>query len=265
MALRGLPRYHLEYAGSLPFRRAFLPDGRDIEHRSSRALNQGYAITGFPGLIYWPILTDGRSSVVVLVGDLPRCGAGGTRSHVIRTGAVSVSCDPALWTTLGARTPPSEFGWRRPTVADTIAKGASACQAQLWVLLRRVTLARLGRWALAIRGSRAQREARGMRESCGGRGLRISMTARITEPTRKPVHPMTIHSGIGFPTGRPISHIWKSRIAAIPTRIATGGARNRIHASRQLSRSLDGYRSHATTLIAAMKPANSIRQRIGKG
>lgn len=58
LALRGLPRYHLEYAGSLPFRRAFLPDGRGI--RNTRcALNQGYAITGFPGLIYLPVLTMG--------------------------------------------------------------------------------------------------------------------------------------------------------------------------------------------------------------
>ncbi len=44
---RGLPRYHLEYAGSLPFRRAFFPDGR-----ATFALNQGIAVTGLPGLIY---------------------------------------------------------------------------------------------------------------------------------------------------------------------------------------------------------------------
>jgi hypothetical protein len=48
---RGLPRYHLEYAGSLPFRRAFFPDGR-----TTCALNQGIAVTGLPGLIYWPAL-----------------------------------------------------------------------------------------------------------------------------------------------------------------------------------------------------------------
>ncbi len=46
---RGLPRYHLEYAGTLPLRRAYFPDGRTI-----CALNQGIAVTGFPGLIYSP-------------------------------------------------------------------------------------------------------------------------------------------------------------------------------------------------------------------
>jgi hypothetical protein len=35
----------------LPLRRAYFPDGR-----TERALNQGIAITGFPGLIYSPAL-----------------------------------------------------------------------------------------------------------------------------------------------------------------------------------------------------------------
>lgn len=97
---------------------------------TSDALNQGYAITGFPGLIYWPKLNAGRSSVIVLVGDLPRCGAGGTRSHAtdICIEPASGSRDPALWAALWARTPPIEAGWRRPTVADTIASDGEMCQ-----------------------------------------------------------------------------------------------------------------------------------------
>jgi len=34
---RGLPRYHLEYAGTLPLRRAYFPDGRAEHTRWIRA------------------------------------------------------------------------------------------------------------------------------------------------------------------------------------------------------------------------------------
>ena len=93
--------------------------------RRIHALNQGIAITGFPGLIYSPA-SEGFLQSLFSLGDLPRTGAGGTFSRV-RYLTRSRSLCGAVCAYSSQRS-----GQHRPTVADTIANGICACQAIFW-------------------------------------------------------------------------------------------------------------------------------------
>ena len=123
-AARGLPRYHLEYAGSLPFRRAFLPDGRDAGKRRAESglryngLSRTDLLARVNHRAFFSHCSRGRPSA------LRRWRDSQPRDRYPHPG----SRDPALWAALWARTPPIEAGWRRPTVADTIASDGRMCQ-----------------------------------------------------------------------------------------------------------------------------------------
>jgi len=64
---RGLPRYHLEYAGTLPLRRAYFPDGRDVLDMINTRAESGHRCNGLSRTDLLARLS-GLSSVVVLAG-----------------------------------------------------------------------------------------------------------------------------------------------------------------------------------------------------
>src|SRR5690242_9594341 len=126
-ATYGLPRYHLEYAGSLPFRRAFLPDGRNVYQRCAESglryngLSRTDLLAEAKCWAFFSHCSRGRPSA------LRRWRDSQPRDRYLHLSA-SGSRDPALWAALWARTPPIEAGWRRPTIADTIASDGEICQ-----------------------------------------------------------------------------------------------------------------------------------------
>jgi hypothetical protein len=118
--------------------------------------------------------------------------------------------------------------------------------------------------------TRGTRWACGVFSACETNGARRSYfidshmaeIAMMTEPTRKTVHTIITHRGGEAPSDFPISQSLNSRIAATTTRTAQGGARKRNTARRQSSPFHDGFRSQATTLIAAATTANSSIKRM---
>jgi|GEM_PF-1257468 hypothetical protein len=67
VSARGLPRYHLEYAGTLPLRRAYFPDGRDVLDMINTRAESGHRCNGLSRTDLLARLS-GLSSVVVLAG-----------------------------------------------------------------------------------------------------------------------------------------------------------------------------------------------------
>ena len=213
---RGLPRYHLEYAGTLPLRRAYFPDGRGmliIRAESGHRYN---------GLSRTDLLarSSGFLQSLFSLGDLPRTGAGGTFSRVSHA---HLTRSRSLCGTVCAYSS-QRSGQHRLNVADTIANDAWVCQAS--------DLCHIGASDRMVRRSRTAKIAYAMERA-----------------NRKVIVSSKTADGVSIISRCPVSHRYKVTTPTTNARMpegAQGSADSRGASCRRLLRSTVATTQHSS-------------------